>query len=282
MQRYGPPPSYPNLKIPGLNAPIPDGCAFGYHPGGWGKPPVDELGRPLYGDVFGNGGNMAGIPPPPPPPVPLDEADEQIANGTVTFWGELESDEESEGEDEGQDMDTDEESEGEAVSAPLAEGEAQKVLATLPGAHRTDLDLGGLVTPAGGLITPSGISSVGAGLETPQSTIELRKKTIEEAMEDSTGLVTPSAQLYRVLPERETGLQQAALMGSNKLYDVSGITGAARGIEAENPRDQMLGRRSTGIESQQGQISGTKSGSASASLEGTQQNAPKKYKEFKF
>ncbi|VDP90873.1 unnamed protein product [Echinostoma caproni] len=231
MQRYGPPPSYPNLKIPGLNAPIPDGCAFGYHPGGWGKPPVDELGRPLYGDVFGNGGNIAGIPPPPPPPAPLDEADEQIANGTITFWGELESDEESEGEEEDQDMDTDEDGEDEAVSAPLAEGDAQKVLATLPGAHRGDLDLGGLVTPAGGLITPSGISSVGAGLETPQSTIELRKKTIEEAMEDSTGLVTPSAQLYRVLPERETGLQANALMGSAKLYDVTGVTGAPRGIE---------------------------------------------------
>lgn len=53
MQRYGPPPSYPNLKIPGLNAPIPDGCNFGYHAGGWGKPPVDENGKPLYGDVFG-------------------------------------------------------------------------------------------------------------------------------------------------------------------------------------------------------------------------------------
>lgn len=26
MQRYGPPPSYPNLKIPGLNAPIPEVC----------------------------------------------------------------------------------------------------------------------------------------------------------------------------------------------------------------------------------------------------------------
>ena len=25
MQRFGPPPSYPNLKIPGLNAPIPEG-----------------------------------------------------------------------------------------------------------------------------------------------------------------------------------------------------------------------------------------------------------------
>lgn len=53
MQRYGPPPSYPNLKVAGLNIPIPEGCAFGYHAGGWGKPPVDEFGKPLYGDVFG-------------------------------------------------------------------------------------------------------------------------------------------------------------------------------------------------------------------------------------
>ena len=29
MQRYGPPPSYANLKIPGLSAPIPDGATFG-------------------------------------------------------------------------------------------------------------------------------------------------------------------------------------------------------------------------------------------------------------
>ena len=55
MQRYGPPPSYPNLKIPGLNSAIPEGCSFGYHAGGWGKPPVDETGKPLYGDVFGTG-----------------------------------------------------------------------------------------------------------------------------------------------------------------------------------------------------------------------------------
>jgi hypothetical protein len=43
LQRYGPPPSYPHLKIPGLNAPIPEGASFGYHAGGWGKPPVDEV-----------------------------------------------------------------------------------------------------------------------------------------------------------------------------------------------------------------------------------------------
>ncbi len=54
MQRYGPPPSYPNLRIPGLNAPLPHGASYGFQPGGWGKPPVDEFGRPLYGDVFGN------------------------------------------------------------------------------------------------------------------------------------------------------------------------------------------------------------------------------------
>ena len=53
QQRFGPPPSYPNLRIPGLNSPIPPGCQYGNHLEGWGRPPVDEQGRPLYGDVFG-------------------------------------------------------------------------------------------------------------------------------------------------------------------------------------------------------------------------------------
>jgi len=43
MQRYGPPVSYPGLKIPGLNAPIPAGAEWGFHPGGWGRAPVDEV-----------------------------------------------------------------------------------------------------------------------------------------------------------------------------------------------------------------------------------------------
>ena len=53
MQKVGPPPAYPGLRIPGLNAPIPRGARWGFHPGGWGQPPRDEFGRPLYGDVFG-------------------------------------------------------------------------------------------------------------------------------------------------------------------------------------------------------------------------------------
>ncbi|EGC32867.1 hypothetical protein DICPUDRAFT_155147 [Dictyostelium purpureum] len=48
MQTYGPPPSYPNLKIPGVNAPIPEGAQYGFHPGGWGRPVLNEFGKPLY------------------------------------------------------------------------------------------------------------------------------------------------------------------------------------------------------------------------------------------
>lgn len=33
MQRFGPPPSYPTLRIPGLNAPIPEGCVVFIIPG---------------------------------------------------------------------------------------------------------------------------------------------------------------------------------------------------------------------------------------------------------
>jgi hypothetical protein len=33
VQRYGPPPSYPALKLPGLNAPLPAGASYGYQPG---------------------------------------------------------------------------------------------------------------------------------------------------------------------------------------------------------------------------------------------------------
>ncbi|OMO86624.1 hypothetical protein COLO4_21035 [Corchorus olitorius] len=42
MQRYGHPPSSTFENISGLNAPIPSGAGFGYHFGGWDKPPVDE------------------------------------------------------------------------------------------------------------------------------------------------------------------------------------------------------------------------------------------------
>ncbi|BFZ55593.1 hypothetical protein PYCC9005_002634 [Savitreella phatthalungensis] len=38
MQKLGPPPAYPALRIPGVNAPLPSGAQWGYHAGGWGRP----------------------------------------------------------------------------------------------------------------------------------------------------------------------------------------------------------------------------------------------------
>ncbi|XP_045613444.1 splicing factor 3B subunit 2 [Procambarus clarkii] len=122
MQRYGPPPSYPNLKIPGLNAPIPEGCSFGYHAGGWGKPPVDNMGKPIYGDVFGTQGKDFD--------TPLTE--EEVER---TLWGELESESEEESEEE-----SDEESD-EDVSGLVTPGET------------------GLVTPSGISSLPAGLET---------------------------------------------------------------------------------------------------------------------------
>lgn len=54
MQRFGPPTSYPNMRIPGVNAPIPAGASWGFLPGQWGKPPTDDAGKPLFGgDLYG-------------------------------------------------------------------------------------------------------------------------------------------------------------------------------------------------------------------------------------
>lgn len=150
MQRYGPPPSYPNLKIPGLNAPIPDSCSFGYHAGGWGKPPVDEYGRPLYGDVFGTTATTSHH-------VVEEEVDR-------TLWGDMEDESEEEESSEEEEEETD---------VPSAPGKAPA----------KEVDETGFVTPAEGLVTPSGLTSIPTGLETPDL-IELRKrKQIEAEME---------------------------------------------------------------------------------------------------
>lgn len=137
MQRYGPPPSYPSMRIPGLSAPIPPGCQFGYQPGQWGKPPVDEYGRPLYGDVFGV--------------LTTEEDLVDTAVDKTTRWGEL-TVFESESEDE------EEEEEDEQAAAG--------------GKARAREDTSGVETPS----TLDGISTINSGLETPD-TIDLRKRT---------------------------------------------------------------------------------------------------------
>lgn len=68
------------MKIPGVNAPIPPGASYGYHPGGWGKAPVSE-----YRDVFG---------------VQQQYNQEEELIGNTKHWGDLEEKEEEEEEEE--------------------------------------------------------------------------------------------------------------------------------------------------------------------------------------
>jgi len=88
MQRHGPPPSYPDQMIPGLNCPIPIGASFGFHQGGWGKAPVDSFGTPLYGDVFGVS------------TIVVNSGSSKLLKVSKDRWGEPGEDESSEEEDE--------------------------------------------------------------------------------------------------------------------------------------------------------------------------------------
>ncbi|KAG0145128.1 hypothetical protein CROQUDRAFT_659070 [Cronartium quercuum f. sp. fusiforme G11] len=204
MQRYGPPPSYPNLKIPGLNAPIPDGAQWGYHPGGWGKPPTDEYGRPLYGDVFGQApkfDNAYGEPV------------------SKELWGELQSDEEE------SDEESEEESDDEAGPSSAE----------------------GLQTPTG-LETPSGLASITStvpgGLETPDF-LELRKRR------EGTGVNEPEVDsgpksLYQVIPEKETKI--TGFMGSERVYDVRGISQQGHNVAMLGQEDRGNKRKPAGVD----------------------------------
>ncbi|KAL9111441.1 MAG: hypothetical protein Q9227_004118 [Pyrenula ochraceoflavens] len=148
QQRFGPPPSYPALKIPGLNAPPPPGGQWGFHPGGYGKPPVDEhTNRPLYGgDIFGV--------------LQTQQNTQQGEPVEKDLWGELQ-----EPEEESEEEESDEEEEGDE-----------------------DEDHGtGLQTPSG-LETPSGIASAVPSEFAPAesvSELDLRKRRGTETEESS-------------------------------------------------------------------------------------------------
>ncbi|OHE96161.1 hypothetical protein CORC01_08538 [Colletotrichum orchidophilum] len=191
QQRFGPPPSYPTLKIPGLNAPPPPGGSWGFHPGGWGKPPVDEFNRPLYGgDVFGLT-NQAGAQIVQPAAVPLATG-EPVEK---TLWGELQPrDEESEEEESEEESD---EEEDEDEDAP-----------------------GGLASPSG-IETSGMVSSVptdypGHGVETSVAgEMDLRKQRRGFDTEES----SHPRSAYQVIPERQQRTE--GFFGSDRVYDLN-------------------------------------------------------------
>ncbi|CAA7271100.1 unnamed protein product [Cyclocybe aegerita] len=202
MQRFGPPPSYPTLRIPGLNAPIPEGAQWGFHPGGWGKPPLDEYNRPLYGDVFGV-----------MPKMNDSGAGEPI---NKEAWGELEPEEEEEEEEESES----EEEEEEDQPAPTDGTQTPS----------------GLETPSG---MTSVVSTVAGGLETPDF-LELRKgRTVSEAVDSgprSLYQVLPEKQTaVRGLMGSERGYDVSAVAGAP-----IPVLGDERGTKRKNGVDVSL------------------------------------------
>jgi splicing factor 3B subunit 2 len=117
MQRFGPPPSYPNLRVPGVNAPLPSGAEVGMHAGGWGRP--------------GEASMQGGLDDAPPP---ID----------ISHWGELPPETQTER--------SDEEEEG----GGGAESDEEDKTAEAGGADHADTGglVSGLETPLSGLETP--------------------------------------------------------------------------------------------------------------------------------
>lgn len=211
QQRLGPPPSYPTLKIPGLNAPLPAGASWGFQAGQWGKPPLDEYNRPLYGgDIFG-----VIVPGQQPQPgqafQPQQAPAAQLQTSSYptgepverTLWGELQAPAEESEEEEESDEEEDEDEDEDAAAA----GE-------MPGVQTTAT---GLETPGGYASTvrdypPSGVETSLAG------EFDLRKNAPRRAgYETEEGSAPRSA--YQVIPERQGRVE--GFFGSERTYDLS-------------------------------------------------------------
>eukprot|EP00929_Paragymnodinium_shiwhaense_P120942 TRINITY_DN9301_c0_g1_i1.p1 TRINITY_DN9301_c0_g1~~TRINITY_DN9301_c0_g1_i1.p1 ORF type:complete len:773 (-),score=251.38 TRINITY_DN9301_c0_g1_i1:383-2701(-) len=210
MQRYGPPPAYPNLKIPGLNAPIPQGAEYGYHPGGWGKPPVDEFGNPLYGD-------WRTTDAPSAPTQPED----------VQLWGEVDDFEEDEEEDEA------EAEKGDGTATPML-GSATPLVGT------------GSATPVvsmeGGHRSISGVSSITSGMDTPGTGGSRSKRGgIASVSGVSSASLTPTPQLFQVLEEQKARSGKGVYPSSHTYKMKRGVGTPLAGIGSSGTGTPLAG-----------------------------------------
>jgi len=77
------------------------------------------------------------------------------------------------------------------------------------------------------------VSTVAGGLETPDF-LELRKERVSEASEP-----TGPRSLYQVVPERQTSVR--GLMGSERGYDMSAVSGAALPVLGDERSTKVSG-----------------------------------------
>jgi splicing factor 3B subunit 2 len=228
QQRLGPPPSYPTLKIPGLNAPLPPGANWGFQAGQWGKPPLDEYNRPLYGgDIFGilgaPGQQQQGQPGFQQPAAPQQAQSFPTGEPVErSLWGELQppAEESEEEEDSDEEEEEDEDDEGRPAAAAG----------------------GGLETPSG-LETPGGYAStvrtdLPAGVETAMAgEFDLRKNTGRRAGYETEEAAAAPRSAYTVIPERQGRIE--GFFGSDRTYDLS----RQPGVPVLGQQDDDAGRK---------------------------------------
>lgn len=227
MQRYGPPPSYPNLRIPGLNAPLPDAsCQYGYHPNGWGKPPIDMYGRPLYGgnpfDPPGSGTNRTG--------------DGSFSTGDLTMgdlvtsdgktilknsaWGALPNGVVQPAEDESSEEEDDDDDDDENMEeSSVEEGEA-----TL------EMDNDGIestIPPPSLPVRTGPVDLRKSGLDTPMSVV-------------AASSAAPPQQLYRVIEQKQAAIDPNAVFASEMVYALPTTAAASTTDGAESVLSKIV------------------------------------------
>ena len=227
------------MCIGGLNAPIPAGCSYGYHLGGWGKPPVDVAGRPLYGgDPFAPPGSGTGGG---------DDDDDANLSGAVAVvssdgrmvgrarWGalpEYDAEYNSGGEgEEGDEEDSDDEDEESGEEMEEEEGEEGEEDELEEGVEKVGIK--GADNPP---VTPSdGIDSV----VPTGSSLDLRKQAGDETPAPvGVNVVSSSnataARLYTVLQQKKIDGegQEGAMFRSDVAYVVP-TAGEGAGTNAD-------------------------------------------------
>jgi splicing factor 3B subunit 2 len=198
QQRVGPPPSYPNLKLAGVNSPIPPGASWGFAPGQWGKPPIDEHShRPLWGgDPLGTGIlTEQAVPTQEGAPV------ERSIWGVLRAEGESEDEESEEEEEEGGQEEEDDEDGG---------VDASGIQTSFTTASAQPSDIGGIETIAGDFA----LRKARKGIQTEE----------------------PGAprSAYQVLPEKN--IQASGFFGGEHAYDLDAARRDTFGNNSERKR----------------------------------------------
>lgn len=208
MQRWGPPKAYPNLKLPGVNAPLPPGANWGWDWGFWGRPPVDAYNRPLYGgDIFGTLEETAA----PAESVFIDRS----------HWGELqEREEEEEEEEDDEDGEGEEEDEEEDERADRGKSSAR-------GRRDRDYDASGMQSS---VPTEIGGSESIAGEFTLRKDIKRSRGTDSEL--PAPALASERREAGTVLQERN--IRTKGFFGGERAYDLPGSRNTGPALDSSD------------------------------------------------